>query len=106
MKVHFQRHKLNEENVMHSANHMENIKNINPALHGVAKHILLKLSADTHVRIPKEIPSQLGIFVFTFTVKSFHIYGALIHMRYKVFTFTVPYYIFTFRGATRKTVSL
>ena len=46
------------------------------------------------------LPSQLGIFVFTFTVKHFHIYGALLHLALKVFTFTGPYYIFTFRGAT------
>ena len=46
------------------------------------------------------LPSQLGIFVFTFTVKCFHIYGALLHLALKVFTFTGPYYIFTFRGAT------
>ena len=46
------------------------------------------------------LPSQLGIFVFTFTVKRFHIYGALLHLALKVFTFTGPYYIFTFRGAT------
>ena len=49
------------------------------------------------------LPSQLGIFVFTFTVKRFHIYGALLHLALKVFTFTGPYYIFTFRGATRDT---
>ena len=46
------------------------------------------------------LPLQLGIFVFTFTVKRFHIYGALLHLALKVFTFTVPYYIFTFWGAT------
>ena len=46
------------------------------------------------------LPSQLGIFVFTFTVKRFHIYGALLHLALKVFTLTGPYYIFTFRGAT------
>ena len=46
------------------------------------------------------LPSQLGIFVFTCTVKRFHIYGALLHLALKVFTFTWPYYIFTFRGAT------
>ena len=46
------------------------------------------------------LPSQLGIFVFTFTVKRFHIYGALLHLALKVFTFTGPYYIFTLRGAT------
>ena len=46
------------------------------------------------------LPSQLGIFVFTFTVKRFHIYGTLLHLALKVFTFTGPYYIFTFRGAT------
>ena len=45
------------------------------------------------------LPSQLGILVFTFTVKRFHIYGALLHLALKVFTFTGPYYIFTFRGA-------
>ena len=33
-------------------------------------------------------------------VKRFHIYGALLHLALKVFTFTGPYYIFTFRGAT------
>ena len=44
---------------------------------------------------------ELGIFVFTFAVKRFHIYGALLHLALKVFTFTRPYYIFTFRGATR-----
>ena len=49
------------------------------------------------------LPSQLGIFVFTFTVKRFHIYGALLHLAFKVFTFTGPYYIFTFRGATTVT---
>ena len=33
-------------------------------------------------------------------VKRFHIYGALFHLALKVYTFTGPYYIFTFRGAT------
>ena len=47
------------------------------------------------------LTSQLGIFVFTFTVKRFHIYGALLHLALEVFTFTGPYYIFTFMGATR-----
>ena len=37
---------------------------------------------------------------FTFTVKRIHIYGALLHLALYVFTFTGPYYIFTFRGAT------
>ena len=46
------------------------------------------------------LPLQLGIFVFTFTVIRFHIYGAVLHLALKVFTFTGPYYIFTFRGAT------
>ena len=44
--------------------------------------------------------SQLGIFVFTFTVKRFHIYGASLHLVLKVFTFNGPYYIFTCRGVT------
>ena len=46
------------------------------------------------------LPSQLCIFVFTFMIKSFHIYEALLHVRLKVLTFTRPYYIFTFKGAT------
>ena len=46
------------------------------------------------------LPSQRGIFVFTFTVKRFHIYRASLRLVLKVFTFTGPYYIFTFRGAT------
>ena len=46
------------------------------------------------------LPSQLGLFVFTFTVKRFHIYWALLHLALKVFTSRGPYYIFTFRGAT------
>ena len=53
-----------------------------------------------HIKKVSHLPSQLGIFVFTFTVKRFHIYGALLHLALKVFTFTGPYYIFTFRGAT------
>ena len=32
--------------------------------------------------------SQLCIFVFTFMIKSFHIYEALLHVRLKVLTFT------------------
>ena len=60
---------------------------------------------DNHcLRVYKKVshlPLQLGIFVFTFTVKRFHIYGALSHLALKVFTFTGLYYIFTFRGATR-----
>ena len=53
-----------------------------------------------HIKKVSHLPSQLGIFVFMFTVKRFHIYGALLHLALKVFTFTGPYYIFTFRGAT------
>ena len=53
-----------------------------------------------HIKKVSHLPSQLGISVFTFTVKRFHIYGALLHLALKVFTFTGPYYIFTFRGAT------
>ena len=36
------------------------------------------------------LPSQLSIFVFTFTVKRFHIYGALLHLALKVFTLSGP----------------
>ena len=53
-----------------------------------------------YIKKVSHLPSQLGIFVFTFTVKRFHIYGTLLHLALKVFTFTGPYYIFTFRGAT------
>ena len=53
-----------------------------------------------YIKKVSHLPSQLGIFVFTFTVKRFHIYRALLHLALKVFTFTGPYYIFTFRGAT------
>ena len=53
-----------------------------------------------YIKKVSHLPSQLGIFVFTFTVKHFHIYRALLHLALKVFTFTGPYYIFTFRGAT------
>ena len=53
-----------------------------------------------YIKKVSHLPLQLGIFVFTFTVKRFHIYGALLHLALKVFTFTGPYYIFTFRGAT------
>ena len=54
-----------------------------------------------YIKKVSHLPSQLGIFVFTFTVKRFHIYEALLHLALKVFTFTGPYYIFTFRGATQ-----
>ena len=56
-----------------------------------------------HIKKVSHLPSQLGIFVFTFTVKRFHIYGALLHLALKVFAFTGPYYIFTFKGATMLT---
>ena len=62
------------------------------------------VASDNHCfRVYKKsfnLPSQLGIFIFIFTVKRFHIYGALLHLALKVFTFTGPYFIFTFRGAT------
>ena len=44
-----------------------------------------------YIKDVSHLPSQLGIFVFTFTVKRFHIYGALLHLALKVFTY---------RGAT------
>ena len=59
-----------------------------------------------YIKKVSHLPSQLGIFVFTFTVKRFHIYGALLHLALKVFTFTGPYYIFTFRGATALDIKL
>ena len=65
-----------------------------------SSHLLMIITVFVHIKKVSHLPSQLGIFVFTFTVKSFHIYGALLHLVLKVFTFTGPYYIFTFRGAT------
>ena len=46
-----------------------------------------------YIKKVSHLTSQLGIFVITFTVKRFHIYGALLHLALKVFTFTGPYYI-------------
>ena len=63
--------------------------------------MIIIITVFVHIKKVSHLPSQLGIFVFTFTVKRFHIYGALLHLALKVFTFTGPYYIFTFRGATR-----
>ena len=62
--------------------------------------LLMIITVYVYIKKVSHLPSQLGIFVFTFTVKRFHIYGALLHLALKVFTFTGPYYIFTFRGAT------
>ena len=67
------------------------------------KHLICQSSQFTlfvYIKKVSHLPLQLGIFVFTFTVKRFHIYGALLHLALKVSTFTGPYYIFTFRGAT------
>ena len=65
-----------------------------------SSHLLTIITVFVHIKKVSHLPSQLGIFVFTFKVKRFHIYGALLHLALKVFTFTRPYYIFTFRGAT------
>ena len=65
----------------------------------VEKYPRPRIRYNTCVKKVSHLPSQLGIFVFTFTVNRFHIYGALLHLALKVFTFTRPYYIFTFRGA-------
>ena len=62
--------------------------------------MLMIMTVFVYIKKVSHLPSQLGIFVFTFTVKRFHVYGALLHLALKVFTFTGPYYIFTFRGAT------
>ena len=65
-----------------------------------SSQLLMIITVFEHIKKVSHLPSQLGIFVFTFTVKRFHIYGALLHLALKVCTFTGPYYIFTFRGAT------
>ena len=59
-----------------------------------------------YIKKVSHLPSQLGIFVFTFTVKRFHIYGALLHLALKVFTFPGPYHIFTFRGVTHDVINV
>ena len=64
--------------------------------------LLIIFTVYVYIKKVSHLPSQLGIFVFTFTVKRFHIYGALLHLALKVFTFTGPYYIFTFRGALKR----
>ena len=65
-----------------------------------SSQLLMIITVFVYIKKVSLLPSQLGIFVFTFTVKCFHIYGALLHLTLKVFTFIGPYYIFTFRGAT------
>ena len=62
--------------------------------------LLMLITVFVHIKKVSHLPSQLGIFVFTFAVKSFYIYGAILHLALTVFTFTGPYYIFTFRGET------
>ena len=47
------------------------------------------------------LTSQLGIFVFAFTVKRFHIYGALLHLALKVFIFTGPLITFSHLGVRK-----
>ena len=61
-------------------------------------NLLMLITVFVHIKKVSHLPSQLGIFVFTFAVKRFCIY--LIHLALTVFTFNGPYYIFTFRGAT------
>ena len=65
-----------------------------------SSQLLMIITVFLYIKKVSHLPSQLGKFVFTFRVKRFHIYGALLHLALKVFTFTGPYYIFTFRGAT------
>ena len=67
--------------------------------------LLMIITVFVYIKKVSHLPSQLGIFVFTFTVNCFHIYGALLHLALKVFTFTGPYYIFTFRDATGVLIS-
>ena len=90
--------------------HVRNLRNgcyANAPLKQVKKHLicqssqlLMIITVFVYTKKVSHLPSQLGIFVFMFTVKRFHIYGALLHLELKIFTFTGPYYIFTFRGAT------
>ena len=59
--------------------------------------LLMIITVYVYIKKVSHLPSQLGIFVFTFTVKRFHICRPLLHLALKVFTFTGR---FTFRGAT------
>ena len=69
--------------------------------HLICQSSQLRMIITVFVHIKRfHIYRRNSIFVFTFTVKRFHIYGTLLHLALKVFTFTGPYYIFTFRGAT------
>ena len=95
--------------IAHVRNLCNGFNTNDPMKHGEKKHFICQSSQfiiaydNLCLCVYKKVshlPSQLGIFVFTFTVKRFHIYGALLHLAFKVFTFTRPYYIFTFRGAT------
>ena len=114
MANHVYRKKWPPLNVGIFITHVCNLRNgfdtNDPLKHGEKKHLICQSSQfiiayDNHclcvyIKKVSHLPSQLGIFVFTFTAKHFHIYGALLHLALKVFTFTGPYYIFTFRGAT------
>ena len=105
MENHFYRIELPPLNVTVLITRMRNLRNGCYTMDEKTPYMpVFAVAYDNHCfRVYKKVshlPSQLGIFVFTFTVKSFHIYGALLHLGLKVFTFTGPYYIFTFRGAT------
>ena len=63
-----------------------------------SSQLLMIITVLVYIKSVSHLPSQLGLFVFTFMDISFHIYTALLHLTFKVFTFTGPYYIFTFRG--------
>ena len=105
MENHFYRIKLPPLNVTIFITHVRNL--CNAPMKQVKKHLicqssqlLMIITVFVYIKKVSHLPSQLGIFVFTFTVKRFHIYGTLLHLALKVFRFTGPYYIFTFRGAT------
>ena len=67
-----------------------------------SSQLLMIITVFVYIKKVSHLPSQLGIFVLTFRFKRFHIYEALLHLAFKVFTFTGPYYIFTFRVATAR----
>ena len=50
--------------------------------------LLMIITVFVYIKKVSHLPSQLCIFVFTFTVYRFHIYGALLHLELKVLHLT------------------
>ena len=93
MENHFYRIKVPHLNVTIFITHVRNLRNgcyANAPLRQVKKHLicqssqlLMIITVFVYIKKVSHLPSQLGIFVFTFTVKRFHIYGASLHLALK-----------------------